>query len=87
MALNVQCGQACLGYLLLDVCGLHVPQCQGILCGLAGHRLELGIAEKDGCNVCPWQQLEEGPESIGQQEDPNRREDGSKRDLHVKSCW
>ena len=45
------------------------------------------IDEKDGCNVCPWQQLEEGPESIGQQEDPNRREDGSKRDLHVKSCW
>ena len=100
MALNVQCGQACLGYLLLDVCGLHVPQCQGILCGLAGHRLELGIAEgkaqerereaideKDGCNVCPWQQLEEGPESIGQQEDPNRREHGPKRDLHVKSCW
>ena len=45
MALNVQCGQACLGYLLLDVCGLHVPQCQGILCGLAGDRLELGTAE------------------------------------------
>ena len=88
------------GYLFLDVCGLRIPHCQGILCGLAGHRLELGIAEgeaqereweaideEDGCNVCPWQQLEEGAKAVGQQEDPNRREDGSKGDLQVKSCW
>lgn len=59
-------------HLLLDVCGLLIPQCKGVLCGLAGHRPELCIAqrkaqkgdwepidEQNGCNVRAWQQLEE----------------------------
>ena len=65
------------GHLFLDVRHLRLSQVEGLLCGFAGHRLQLGVAEgeaqqgdreavdqQQGGDVRAWEQLEERAKSV-----------------------